>query len=150
MGLSAAGLDWICRECGFKLRTRRLLALVYLEGYTEDAAAEELGMKRLSAMKLFRRVQRKMRLKREKASDGDRALWEYHLDGGDTEPRQEETERDHARHLLTAQANKQQPRDSAPEMDENGRPIGGRSPLVSVDEAVGLCRQVGSGRRRIL
>lgn len=145
--MTTDGLDWIITvlKINRQGRTPRLLHLLWVEGHTIRAAAAEVGLRPVRAQAIEGRTLRRIARRRGEAPPDERRLWDLYLmpEAETPAPEPTETEYAHARHLLQAQANRQQPSDRSPVMDENGRRVGGRGPLVSVEQAVRLFREPG-------
>ncbi len=132
-------LVWACFVSGLSKkreepsRPAQATVLFLVDGYSNAAIAREM---QITAHQAARYVRESLAvLAAQEWTEVEADLFER-MAARITE---EESARDHFQVLLEAIRNSQDPTPRTVEYDANGRPIGGRSPLVDVDRAMSAC-----------
>jgi hypothetical protein len=140
-----AFVAWACRVAGCSERQIELVVMIYGEGYTQGAAAAAMGLTVSKAGEYAREGIRRLQV--SEWDDHELLQWDRVIDAAQA-AHGEESLIEHARGLLDAVRNSQDPTPRTIDYDSNGRPIGGRSPLVDLDAAVRICRDLEAVRKK--
>lgn len=139
-----AFVAWACETAYCSARQLQVIVLIYGEGYSQSAAAAAMGLTVSKAGEYAREGIRRLQVAEWDSHELD--CWQRVLDAA-TKAHGDEPLIEHARGLLEAVRNSQDPTPRTLQYDENARPVAHRSPLVDLDDAVRICRNLEASRK---
>lgn len=139
-----AFVAWACRVAGCSQRQIDIIVLIYGEGYSQGAAAAAMKLTVSEAGRYAREGVRRLQV--SEWDDHELLQWERVLDMAKA-AHGDEPLIEHARGLLDAVRNSQDPTPRSYDYDENARPVAQRSPLVDLDDALTICRDLAAIRK---
>lgn len=139
-------LDWLAQQAKLAPREKEACTLLLVDGYTLVGTAHAMRITIQATCSHWNRSVAKMQAAFDKADQWDQILWEAVLD--EPSPSQPGTARTYMKELLKAMRAHRKSAPRTATYDSNGRVVGGRDPLVSVEDALTASAQAQAQRER--